>query len=178
MLSVSTKSEYRSTARLLGAALFVLGCLATSETGHADETQGAGGGVDWSGIYAGVHVGGAGSNVDWDFNSLTGEDLDYDAGGLTAGAHLGIQNQYGNIVFGVEASLTVTDMDDRAPSRFAGISFSTETDVIATVTGRLGYAFDRFLPYVRILSCLFSFYCNLMRLLFQILICYFYLEAL
>lgn len=120
-----------------------------ADTGWADNHQDEDDGVDWSGIYAGIHIGGAGSNVDWDFNSLTGEDLGYDAGGLIAGGHLGVQRQFENIVFGVEASVSVSDLDDRTPSRVAGISFSTSTDTIATVTGRLGYALDRFLPYVK-----------------------------
>ena len=137
-------------ARLLAATSLVTVCLATASTVRADDHQTAGDGIDWSGIYAGVHVGGAGSNVDWDFNNLSGEGLDYDAGGLIAGGHLGVQRQVNSLVFGVEATLTVSDLDDRAPSNtLAGVNFSTETDTIATVTGRLGYAFDRFLPYVK-----------------------------
>ena len=137
-------------ARLLAAAVFVVASLGAAGPVLSDDGLTAGDEIDWSGIYAGVHVGGAGSDVDWDFNNLSREGLDYDAGGLIAGGHIGIQRQVNGLVFGVEASLTVTDLDDRAPSNaLANVSFSTEIDTIATVTGRLGYAFDRFLPYVK-----------------------------
>lgn len=151
MVSVSRKSEYRLMVRLLAAAGCLVACLATAGPGRADDGHAAGDEVDWSGIYAGVHVGGAGSNVDWDVNigAAPGDSLSYDAGGLIAGGHLGVQRQFENFVFGVEASVTVTDLDDRQPSNLSPtISFSTETDTIARITGRLGYAIDRFMPYV------------------------------
>ena len=150
MVSVSMKSEIRTSSRLLAAAVLVVGCLAAGAA-HADDNRASGNETDWSGIYAGIHVGGAGSNVDWDVNigNAPGDSLSYDAGGLIAGGHLGVQRQFENFVLGVEASLTVTDLDDREPSSLGPtVTFSTETDTIAKITGRLGYAIDRFLPYV------------------------------
>lgn len=152
VVSVTMKTKCRLKVLVWAAAGLLAASLVMADTGWADNHQDADDRVDWSGIYAGVHVGGAGSNVDWDVNigNAPRDSLSYDAGGLIAGGHLGVQRQFENIVFGVEASVTVTDLDDREPSNLGPtVSFSTETDTIATVTGRLGYALDRFLPYVK-----------------------------
>ena len=67
MVSVSMKTKCRLKVLVLAAAGLLATSLVMADTGWADNHQDADDGVDWSGIYAGVHIGGAGSNVDWDY---------------------------------------------------------------------------------------------------------------
>lgn len=95
------------------------------------------------------------------------QDLD----GWLAGGHVGLQRQFGRLVLGVEASLTETPggfdgksskgFADGAPVRvpFLGhignlgwigeSSVETKVSNIFTATGRVGYASDRWLGYVK-----------------------------
>ncbi|MGI9415612.1 MAG: outer membrane protein [Hyphomicrobiales bacterium] len=104
---------------------------------------------NWSGIYAGMHAGGAFSDVSWDDISLTGENISNDTDGLFAGGHLGVQRQFDSFVLGVEAAVSGAEFEDTQSSAVGGVTFTTEINTVVTVTGRLGYAFGRFLPYVK-----------------------------
>ncbi len=67
------------------------------------------------------------------------------SGGLVGGT-IGYNWQMGNIVFGLEGDLDWSNIRGSAPC--AGTSCETRNSWLATTRGRLGYAFDRFLPYV------------------------------
>jgi len=129
---------------------------------------------DWSGLYIGANLGfGSG-----DFDGLlvpTGT-LPTDTpvavadawSGVLGGVQVGYNAQMGGIVFGAEADFAFTDIDydimgtGRAPGPGpldnaravdpatipAGYFAHAEIDWLATVRARLGYAFDRVLPYV------------------------------
>ncbi|MCK0197066.1 porin family protein [Ancylobacter sp. 6x-1] len=96
----------------------------------------------WTGFYLGANAGyGWGSAK---FNS--GVDLDGMDGGLVGG-QIGYNLQYGQVVFGVETDLQYADMKDRFTFA-SGSSVSSELRYFGTVRARVGYAFDRILPYV------------------------------
>lgn len=98
--------------------------------------------ITWTGFYLGAHAGSTFNDtlsLDFESNKLDrqfGGDFDVDEVGI-AGLHLGYNWQTArNLVLGVEGSVTFPfDSDD------LGI------DYLATIRGRLGYAFDSTLVY-------------------------------
>ena len=105
--------------------------------------------MSWTGFYVGVHAGGAWSEVDWSNVSFApGERFNNSESGFIGGAQIGYNHQLGNIVLGVEATVSGTDLsrDFRSilvPAR----QFSADVHSIATVTGRFGVASDQWLFY-------------------------------
>lgn len=132
---------------------------------------------DWSGIYIGGHIGRGWSGADTVLNGS--EDLvdlyeyygvemarTHDLDGWLAGGHVGLQRQFGRLVLGLEASLTgvASGFDGKSSHDFDGIaglppllgawwegtsSFKTEFKNRFTLTGRVGYAWDRWLGYLK-----------------------------
>jgi outer membrane immunogenic protein len=105
--------------------------------------------TSWSGFYIGGHVGAAWSDADWDNVSTTGEPVSNSSSGFIGGGQIGYNQQYGNIVLGVEASLSGTTLSDDTRSAVlpATVTYSTDVNTIVTVTGRLGVAVDQWLLY-------------------------------
>lgn len=111
---------------------------------------------DWSGMYLGGHVG-----YGWGDHRF--ENSLYDQGvvqpntsnsflskGMLYGLQIGANHQLSNnVVLGLEADIAYADVkgnfnyDHGRTGAIAGTNF----DGLATVRGRVGYAFDRFLPY-------------------------------
>jgi outer membrane immunogenic protein len=100
---------------------------------------------NWSGFYVGVHGG-----YGWGKSSFSDPAFTsggYNADGWLFGGLAGVNYQVGQSVFGVEADLNWTDFSGSAACGAGGIC-STSSDWLGTVRGRLGYAADRFMPYV------------------------------
>jgi outer membrane immunogenic protein len=115
----------------------------------------------WTGFYLGGHRGygwsnatGTGTEVPASFDRVT---FNLDGDGVVGGAQLGFNWQVApNWVIGVEADVSGTGIRG---SSFAGVAFgglptnccdlymSKEIDWLATVRGRLGYAWDRWMVY-------------------------------
>ena len=112
---------------------------------------------NWTGGYVGVNAGynwGKTSFTDRDgFNTLVGDNWTNNNSGFTGGMQAGYNWQYNMIVFGVEADLGYLNAkgSGTAPAscRFFACDTvgSTSSDFYATVRGRLGLAFDRFMVY-------------------------------
>ena len=111
-------------------------------------------GFNWSDIYVGVHGG-----YSWGDSDAGYDDPDFaDAGGpldmSPDGGFGGVQIGYNwqmpsNIVLGVEAAVSYADIGDTIPDVLTpGESIDSDTDFVGTFRGRLGYAMDRFLPFV------------------------------
>ena len=109
--------------------------------------------VDWTGVYLGVNSGFTFGASDWT-DDLTGTSSgDFSTLGFVLGGTLGANYQVAAWVFGLEAD------GDRANSSGFGTFTTTSSSSLcaggcmtnntwlATVRGRLGYAFDRFLVY-------------------------------
>ena len=113
---------------------------------------------NWSGFYVGIQGG-----YSWERDQLTeyatagriplGVQFRYGTDGAVGGAHLGFNYQFGSLVLGAEA-------DIEAPSGRGGVNepggrnpFDPgrvgrgKRDGPASVRGRIGYAFDRFMIY-------------------------------
>jgi outer membrane immunogenic protein len=101
---------------------------------------------DWSGFYAGGHIGGAWSSEDATITG-TGATAGIDPSGFLAGGQIGVNWQAGNWVLGLEGDMSWTNADGSAP--LAGSTISSDHNWYATATGRLGYAWDNWLAYVK-----------------------------
>jgi len=102
---------------------------------------------NWTGFYAGVNGGYGWGSTDW---SALGSSFDV-KGGLFGG-QVGYNWQFGQFVYGVEADLDWTDI--RGNSLVNGAVgcaanvCSTRNDFLSTARGRVGYAVDRWMPYL------------------------------
>jgi outer membrane immunogenic protein len=104
----------------------------------------------WTGFYIGGHVGGAWANVDWTHknNVDTFETFSQDASSFAGGVHGGGMYQWGNVVLGIEGTYTWHDLSHTSVALLtADRSNSFDSKNMATVVGRLGWAWDRWLAY-------------------------------
>jgi outer membrane immunogenic protein len=104
---------------------------------------------NWTGLYVGGVVGyGWGTNKHCDAGGCT---LDFDVDGWNAGATIGYNWQWANWVLGIEGDGSWANIKGSTPDSGCGGSGTTcDTKIksFETIRGRVGYAFDRFLPYV------------------------------
>ena len=99
---------------------------------------------NWSGIYVGINGGGGWGTSDYSAPFASGS---FDTSGGLVGGTLGYNWQMGQVVVGLEGDLDWSNM--RGSSVCGGITTcETRNDWLGTVRGRLGYAMDRFMPYV------------------------------
>jgi outer membrane immunogenic protein len=99
---------------------------------------------NWTGFYLGINGGGAWGDSDWN-----GFAFSNSPGGGMVGATGGYNWQGAGTpwVFGIEGDIDWTGIEDNGACGFA-FSCQTSNDYLGTVRGRVGYAWDRFLPYV------------------------------
>jgi outer membrane immunogenic protein len=95
----------------------------------------------WTGFYVGLNGGGGWGSSTWD---RTG---DLDLSGGVIGGTAGFNWQTGQVVLGVEGDVDWSGVSGSTTTRCPA-ACSTRNDWLGTARGRLGYAFDRFLPFV------------------------------
>lgn len=105
-------------------------------------------GFSWTGIYAGVHAGLATGDRSSELDGIPIK-TDYDIDGALYGGHLGYNHQLGNWVLGIEGTYSGSNIDGDSSCVLNLFSCSTDIDWLATIEGRLGYAFGRSLVYAR-----------------------------
>ena len=106
--------------------------------------------MSWTGFYVGAHLGGAWSDVESANVTLTFERVTNDGSGFFGGAQMGYNQQFGNIVVGVEATLSGGSLSDNFHSAVDPAQFyATDISTIVTVTGRLGLAVDQWMLYAK-----------------------------
>jgi outer membrane immunogenic protein len=107
---------------------------------------------NWSGVYVGANIGWSQLKSDWhDINDDWGGDT-YKAGsdGILLGGVLGYNVQLtNNAVLGIEGDLAYTSNKRSfdAPG-YGNVELVNNMDVFGTLRGRVGYAMDRFMPYL------------------------------
>ena len=101
----------------------------------------------WTGFYLGGQIGGAFGTARKDFiqGTTTG---DFDVSGVIGGGTAGYNQQFGLIVLGLEGDISGSGVkgETDCPNRL--FTCGAENHWLATLRGRLGYSFDRFMPYV------------------------------
>jgi outer membrane immunogenic protein len=98
---------------------------------------------NWTGFYLGINAGYGFGDSSWSAVPTAGNKPT----GFLVGGTLGYNYQVGSIVYGLEGDFDWSDVKDSATC--AGVvTCETKNDWIGTVRGRLGYAFDRWLPYI------------------------------
>ena len=96
---------------------------------------------NWTGFYIGINGGGGWGDSKWD--SVGSFDV---SGGMIGGT-VGYNWQSAQWVFGLEGDLDWTNINGSSTAACVA-GCKTSNNWLATVRGRVGYAFDRFLPYV------------------------------
>ena len=140
----------------IAAILFLLAAPAS-----AGAMSAAPSGPLWDGFYAGGEVGGAWSKLDWTFTNpnyfntlgamLLGSDFSHSASGAIGGAFAGYNFQTGPWVLGVEISAAASSLKRQKPSPFFPTidTYTSKINWLATATGRVGYAWDRWLVFAK-----------------------------
>jgi opacity protein-like surface antigen len=118
--------------------------------------------MSWTGLYVGAHLGGGWSNDRWSdpfgstpgsfgFFNVAGFGDTTHATGPLGGGQIGLNLQSGPWVLGVEADASAADLrgENTCFSGLVGLNCQRIVDALGTVTGRLGYAWDRSLAYVK-----------------------------
>ena len=104
----------------------------------------------WTGIYVGVNGGYAFGDSSWTTPGLTPTG-NFSTSGYLVGGTLGGNYQWGQFVLGIEGDWDWTNMSGSPGLSACSGPFSTacttQSDWLATVRGRAGYAFDRILIY-------------------------------
>ena len=103
---------------------------------------------NWTGFYAGAHLGGGWGDKDWVAVGV-GPLGSHDISGFIGGGQIGFNYQIGAWVFGVEGDISGTTLKgEHVDTTFFGNNI-TEVEWFGTITGRVGYAWDRALLYVK-----------------------------
>jgi len=108
----------------------------------------------WTGFYIGANVGYGGDKFDYDVNvlGLPVGNLSTNSSGFFVGGQLGYNYQFANnVVIGLETDIQWSDIGSSLDINAVGfpiLSASSTVDYFGTIRARLGYAFDRFLPYI------------------------------
>ena len=100
---------------------------------------------NWTGFYAGINGGWGFGNSAW--VDRIGSTGDFDVSGGVVGGTLGYNWQTGPTVLGVETDLAWTDINGRTRVT-CPLGCTTSNNWLGTTRVRLGYAVDRWMPFV------------------------------
>ncbi len=109
---------------------------------------------DWTGFYVGGHVGYGWIDLEGKYTGDPGEDFiadgggefDLDDNGFLFGAQIGFNWQIDNIVLGIEGDISRVNWKDKLINDEDEL-VSFDTDYLASLRARAGYAFDNVLLY-------------------------------
>ncbi len=133
---------------------FALAALAAAALGAGIQSASAAGPVkaapmtpvyNWTGCYVGIHAGGGWTKSDW--VSTGGVNAHPDGDGVLIGGHIGCNYQIQTFVWGVEGDIDWTNIEGNGPWSSPGFTAPYKTNYLASVRGRLGFAFNQFLIY-------------------------------
>ena len=132
---------------LAAAALFAAPCASAADLSLAplykapptEVTQA----YNWTGFYFGVNGGGGWGHSFWSAQP-TGVGL---SGGLVGGT-AGYNWQVGKVVLGLEGDIDWSGLQGTRASTPCPLGCTTSDTWLSTVRGRVGYTFDRFMPYI------------------------------
>jgi outer membrane immunogenic protein len=115
---------------------------------------------NWTGVYVGLNGGWGDGISNWTNNlsstiGVTGETGGFSVSGYLAGGTVGVNYQIGSWVYGIEGDFDWTHLTGNSGSTCGALfdalqtnqGCETESEWLATVRGRVGYAFDNVLLY-------------------------------
>jgi outer membrane immunogenic protein len=97
---------------------------------------------NWTGFYVGINGGYGFGTSNW--TSVGGTTGDFNVSGALAGGTIGYNLQTGLWVWGLEGDVDASWIKGTN----ATICCETKNDWLATARGRIGYAFDRWMPFL------------------------------
>jgi outer membrane immunogenic protein len=97
---------------------------------------------NWTGFYLGVNAGYGFGTAEWSALPAANSKPH----GFLAGGTAGYNWQAGAIVYGLEGDFDWSNVKDSSACVTAAVICTTENTWLATFRGRIGYAFDRWLP--------------------------------
>lgn len=102
-------------------------------------------GFTWTGWYAGINAGYGFGKTSWASGAISTGD--FDVKGFVAGGQLGYNWQYGRFVYGIESDLDYSAIKG-STSVAACAGCETKNTWLGSTRARVGYAYDRWLPYI------------------------------
>jgi outer membrane immunogenic protein len=102
----------------------------------------------WSGVYFGLNAGYGFGQSSWRNSTTTATTGNFDISGALLGGTLGYNMQLDAWVFGIEGDIAWSNIKGSSNSAICFGSCETRNNWLGTARGRVGYAFDRFLPYL------------------------------
>jgi outer membrane immunogenic protein len=101
---------------------------------------------NWTGLYVGINGGVGFGNSTW---SNIGGSTGFNLSGGVVGGTIGYNYQMGQAVFGLEGDLDWSNIRGSTSAGIcAGGTCETRNNWLGTARGRIGYAFDRFMPFI------------------------------
>jgi outer membrane immunogenic protein len=105
---------------------------------------------NWTGFYLGGHLGYGWGGNDWTDTNWNSIKASNDFDGFVGGGQLGFNYQMGSLVLGLQGEISGANLEGKSINPGAFYSdYKNTADWIASVTGRIGYAADRALFYVK-----------------------------
>jgi outer membrane immunogenic protein len=101
----------------------------------------------WNGFYVGVNAGYGFGNSTWTDNVTQVSTGNFKVSGALVGGTAGYNVQFGAYVFGLEGDVGWSGIKGSTTANCIG-TCETSNRWLGTARGRIGYAFDRFLPYL------------------------------
>lgn len=106
---------------------------------------------DWTGPYVGIQGGYAFGDTNPTFNAVSEAEVNFK--GLVGGIEGGYNWQSDSLVFGVEGDISLSsangnELGPNTPCIIAGIACSADVDWLSTGRLRVGYAFERLMPFI------------------------------
>jgi outer membrane immunogenic protein len=98
---------------------------------------------NWTGCYGGAQFGSLFEQKDW---GVLGS---HDGTGLVVGGQLGCNYQVSTWVFGIQGDAAWSDTSGSHTDPVTGLTYQSKIDLLSSVTGRFGYAWDRLLAYAK-----------------------------
>jgi outer membrane immunogenic protein len=101
----------------------------------------------WNGFYVGINAGYGFGHSKWTDTVTLDSTGGFTIKGGMVGGTAGYNLQFGSFVFGLEGDLDWTNIKGSVTANCPS-TCETSNSWLGTTRGRIGYAFDRFLPYV------------------------------
>ncbi len=100
----------------------------------------------WNGFYVGINAGYGFGQSNWTNTTTSATTGDFDINGGLIGGTIGYNVQLSSVVVGFEADIAWSNIKGSSTTNCAACE--TSNNWLGTARGRIGYAFDRFLPFL------------------------------